>query len=488
MMCKMTRLRRLLQKLGVLASKTDDMKKTASRRGTTQKPKQRSEVGRTQATSPASSERSERATPSARPAASRRIRLIAGMDVGTAFSKVVVQVARRHLAVPFGEAAANEHSRFLVPTALSCMDAEGRCLLGSRKGATRKVTDIKMPLIDRERSFTDDDRMHLTTFMALLLREVWRWGEAEVHRTLGSRRIDWAVNLGVPTESCEEELVADYRRCATAAWRLAELARSRSLDYLTLAECREVLESTARADAATFKVFPEFVAQVSSYVQTPLRKEGVHVMVDAGGGTLDVTVFMVLPWQDEGEPVFPVFARRVGRLGTRFLVRCRWERTKPDRCPEPSPFRNLPSEAETAGLLGLTLEQLRGVDRPFYEAVVSCIGQTVKRAACKGGLRWPGRLFLVGGGASVELYQRAFREYESKEWEYKLDGIELPRPPNLLMPRSGGMKWHRLAVAYGLSFDPDDIGRIRPPDCIEKVDPIIRKPPPVPPPWSRSRS
>lgn len=415
-------------------------------------------------------------------------RVIAGVDVGTSLSKVVVKLGKGRLAVPFADTVASESSRFVVPTAFSVMDADCKCLLGLRGGASRTVTDIKMPLIDKERSFNDEDRLHLTAFMALLFRWVWKWAQDEVARTLGSRTRDWAVNLGVPTDSYDDhEIKGEYSRCAMAAWRLAESPREQRRDDLTLAECREVLDWADGPGAASFGVFPEFVAQVSSYVQTPLRKEGIHVMVDAGGGTLDVTVFMVLPSKGNEDQVFPVFARAVERLGTRYLVRGRWRDANPDCCPEPDPFRDLPSEAETAGLLGITVDRLGHIDQPFHQEVVRCIAKTVKRAAGKGGLDpyWPGRLFLVGGGASIELFQRAVREYKAKKWKYTLNDVELPRPDDLEMDRSGRMKWHRLAVAYGLSFDPDDIGRIRPPDDIEKVNPVFWKPPDQRPRWLR---
>lgn len=417
---------------------------------------------------------------------SGQTRVIAGVDVGTSLSKVVVQLGKGRLAVPFADTVASESSRFVVPTAFSLMDADCKCLLGLRGRASRTVTDIKMPLIDKERSFNDEDRLHLTAFMALLFRWVWKWAQDEVARTLGSRTLDWAVNLGLPTDSYDDhEIKVEYSRCAMAAWRLAESPREQRRDYLTLAECREVLDWVDGPGATSFGVFPEFVAQVSSYVQTPLRKEGLHVMVDAGGGTLDVTVFMVLPSKGNEDQIFPVFARAVERLGTRYLVRRRWRGANPDCSPEPDPFRDLPSEPRTANLLGITIDQLCHIDEPFRQEVVCCIGKTVKEADRKGGLRWPGRLFLVGGGASIELFQRVFRKFETMEWKYKLHGVELPRPDDLEWAGSGRMKWHRLAVAYGLSFDPDDIGRIRPPDDIDKVDPSFWKPPDQRPPWPR---
>lgn len=366
----------------------------------TQRPTQAVTTGRSEAASPDSSGSSGEIAGTTHPVVeSHRVRVIAGVDIGTSFSKVVVRLARRHLAVPFDDAVASENSHLLLPTALSLMDGNDKCLLGLHEGAASTVTDIKMPLIvDRKRSYTAEGRLHLTTFMALLLRHVWKWAQAEVDRTLGSRGLDWIVNLGVPSDSYDDELVTEYCRCATAAWRLVESTKEQHRDYLTLAECREALESTG-SSATMFNVFPEFVAQVSSYVQTPLRKEGVHVMVDAGGGTLDVTVFTVLPRQaDSGDLIFPVFARRVERLGTRFLVSRRWKEAMPDSGDEPSPFHDLPPEGETASLLGISVERLRRIDRPFYNEVLCCIRDTIKKGGRKGGLAWPGRLFLVGGG------------------------------------------------------------------------------------------
>lgn len=411
---------------------------------------------------------------------SHPVRVIIGMDVGTSFSKVVIQFAHRHLAVPFDDDCTSVDSRFLVPTALSEMD-DGRCLLGPRQDASRVHRDIKMPLIDRNRPFTNRDQERLTAFMALLLQHATRWARAEVERTEGSDLLEWAVNLGLPTASYNDELKEEYCNCALAAWQLAN-----ERDEPTLNQCRQVLESAARDTATTFGVFPEFVAQVSSYVQTPLGRDGgVHVMMDVGGGTLDVTVFMILPWERE-DPVYPVLARKVEPLGTGFLVQHRWKDAKPG-CNPPSPFRNLPLETETASLLGKTVKQLRRGDEPFYNYVWRCAGGTTRKAdeTAQAGLEWPGRLLLVGGGASVEIYRRVCRELESKEdWKYGLNSIELPRPGHLEMPKSGGMKWHRLAVAYGLSFDPDDIGRIRPPEEIEPVRPSYWKPT-GPRPWVR---
>lgn len=188
---------------------------------------------------------SARATTGTNPGKVRTVRVIIGLDVGTSFSKVVVQLAGRHLADPFNKGEASEASPCLVPTALSEMDASGTCFLGLRRVAVKTHANIKMPLIDRNKPFTFGDQRRLTAFMAPLLRHVLSWAQAEVERMVGSCRLDWVLNLGLPTESYNDELKDEYRRCGMAAWRLAEVMRDERRDRLTLGECGTILNSAA---------------------------------------------------------------------------------------------------------------------------------------------------------------------------------------------------------------------------------------------------
>lgn len=405
-----------------------------------------------------------------------------GVDVGTSLSKVVVSVAGRRLAVPF-RAPGGEDGAYLLPTAVSEMD-DGECRLGLHDGAVQCYDDIKKPLIDGR---TDERvRLPLVAFMALLFHRVRK----EIHESHGGllrRHVDWLVNLGVPTESYGDgdgevtDIVGAYRCSAETAWDLAEKMQTDGGNErpLTLDRCRQAMISGAEKGSGRIGLFPELVPQVASYVKSKQRQEGVHVLVDVGGGTLDVTVFQVVHSKFESKGV-PVWARKVHPLGTRYLM---------DHISKGfsrgltlSPFEHLPSNTEIAEAVGVPPEEL--IDKvmpPFQHRVKRAVGEKIREAGKTYSLRWPGRMFLVGGGAFIELYRDVAEEFRTMDWKYVVRLVPLPRPDDLEAPEIADAHWHRLAVAYGLSFDPLDIVDIKPPG--EPIPPRYWQPPDVPPQW-----
>ena len=414
-----------------------------------------------------------------------RDQLVMGVDIGTVLSKVVVSVGGRRVAVRFDAPGVNENP-YLLPTALTVMDS-GKCRLGLHAGAKKHYDDIKKPLIDGK---TDESvQLPLIAFMALLFQRVQKQIEKSQRRLL-SGHLDRLVNLGVPTESYGggsrgvKDLVGAYRRSAEVAWGLAESMRAGGAERLTIGQCRRAMEKGNEEGSDRIGVFPEFVPQVASYVQSKQRQEGVHVLVDAGGGTLDVTVFQVVPSSIDYEEV-PVWARTVRPLGTRYLVDHIGE--KLGRGLALPPFRHLPSEAEIAGKVGVALEELTNIVGCFEKRVLSAVGGTIRDAgAAQPKLQWPGRMFLVGGGAFIEPYRNVAKTISGwkDDYKFRVRLLPLPRPDDLKAPGIDDSHWHRLAVAYGLSFDPLDIRGIRPPEDIPRVSTVSEKSPDVRPSWT----
>ena len=414
--------------------------------------------------------------------------LIMGADVGTSLSKVVVAVGGRRMAVEF-DAPGGEDNPYLLPTAVSVME-DGSCRLGLHDGASVQYDDIKRPLIGGK---TDENvQLPLIAFMALLFQHV-RKQIKESEGKLLSERLDWQVNLGVPTESYGggssgvRDLVRAYRRSAEVAWSLARQEEAKGNERrLMLDQCKRVMQSELKRRSYLIDVWPEFAAQVRSYATSKQRQEGVHVFVDAGGGTLDVTVFQVLSSLNYRKT--PVWARTVQPLGARYLVdhiaaACSQITTKSSGFRLTlTPFTHVPSEVEIAKILDVSPSELSDIVEPFRRLVVSAIGETIRETG-KYSLQWPGRLFLVGGGAFIELYKGVAMEFERKEWKFRIHQVPLPRPEDLVAPEIDDAHWHRLAVAYGLS-DPFNIRDIDPPEDLAPVDPPRRDPPENPPPWT----
>lgn len=415
--------------------------------------------------------------------------LIMGVDVGTSLSKVVVLVRHRRVAVTF-DAPGGEDNPYLLPTALTVMP-DGECRLGLHEGG-KCYDDIKKPLIDGK--LDDSVQLPLMAFMALLFQHVQKQIMESQGRLL-SGRLDWLVNLGVPTESFgggskgERELVRAFGRSAEVAWGLAEqMGVSNNEGPLTLDRCRRAMQASdtggPRNGLDRIGVFPEIVAQVASYVKSKQRQEGVHVLVDVGGGTLDVTAFQVLPSYVDTNGT-PIWARTVQQLGTRDVVEFINKAKGIGAQLMLLPFKHLPSEEETARIVGISLAKLKDILESFSRRVVCAVRKTISKAGKTHGLAWhPGRMFLVGGGASVDLYREVAKKFENKNWQFHVRQVPLPRPDDLEAPEIDNAHWHRLAVAYGLSFEPFDIGGITPPDDNEPVPPRYWKPPDNRPSWT----
>ena len=421
--------------------------------------------------------------------AEEREQLVMGVDIGTSLSKVVVLVGSRRIAVRFDDPGSG--NPYLLPTALSVMP-DGECRLGVHDGARRCYDNIKRPLIDGK---TDENvQLPLIAFMALLFRRVENWIKESQGRLL-PEHLDWLVNLGVPTESYgggssgASKLVDVYHGGAEAAWELArQMSTEGNEGRLTLANVREAMQGRVEKDEKDDRidVFPELVAQVVSYVTSKRRQEGVHVLVDVGSGTLDVTVFDVHSTNLDSEKV-PVYARTVQPLGTRYLMDDIGKCTSHDL--ELSPFKHLPTEMQIAEIIGVSREVLGRIVKPFRHRVVCTVGEPIRNAGnTYNSLEWPGRMFLVGGGAYVALYKGVADEFAQKDqWENFAFGVRLvplPRPNDLVAPGIDESRWHRLAVAYGLASDPLDIRKIIPPEDIRPDPPSEWKPPDNPPSWT----
>jgi hypothetical protein len=397
------------------------------------------------------------------------VQLVIGLDFGTSFTKVVIGESRKHYAVPFQQYSLGENP-YLLPSALSVLSELRECVLGNGIDASDVYDNLKTPLIERD--FSDEVQARAAAFLGLALRHARGWLFETHGKTYRNRTIEWFVNVGLPTDSYDDdELIVIYRRIVCAAWRISALpgaiSLKRAMRYISMGEGQlEKLPSEFKArllpdDRIT--AFPEFTAQIAGYVQSPRRQDDLHAMVDVGGGTLDVTIFNVI--KSDGADNFPIFARGVEPLGARYLITRRLEGLSNIESPEFSPFENLPDDDDFIERYDITAEKLNRIDENFRRAVQKCLSDALvytKLHRYPRSPQWqPGvPAFFCGGGASAEFYSKLLHGYENLRSPYKLREVSLPVPADLDMGSAPGHVYSRLAVAYGLSFDPFDIGQI----------------------------
>ena len=289
----------------------------------------------------------------------------------------------------------------------------------------------------------------------------------------------WQLNVGIPARNYDCVEIRDkFLNAAKLGWWISR--QPQVADLSTLPELERNL-SDARFDCGIHRdhvnVVPEIAAQVAGYAKSRLREEGLHVLVDIGATTLDVASFVLSA--KEGEDRYAFMDASVSRFGCNELHKWRIAKINehiprwlsqmgcscdlieevPDKidhyCPKPT--------------------DLPDVDREFIDNATMYLSGVIKRTkedkfplsdAWKNGLP----LFLCGGGSGMRLYKESLISNAKSRmrglvWQ-GFKRVNLPTPDGLFARSLRESEYHRLSVAYGLSYPIDDIGKIIPPSHV----------------------
>jgi hypothetical protein len=302
--------------------------------------------------------------------------------------------------------------------------------------------------------------------------------EREIYGRLAVR---WALNLGIPSAGYDDDLIrARFLRAARAAWWLSSSSESLTWDSVAGALRRERQETFNPGVA--IEVVPEVAAQAVGYARSTLRDPGLHLLVDVGASTLDVCGFVL--HEREGQDRYELLTATVDPLGVLELHRRRLASLKclsGNDGDENDPLRPVPE----------TLEDYHpgcscnppDVDAEFFRCVTRVVMRhliDLKRSRDPGSRRWETGLpvFLCGGGSAMNLFHRVVNEADERlRSTTTAQGLllrTLPKPEHLVNDDVGETLFHRLSVAYGLSFDAVDIGGVSRPGDIPDITPPAR--------------
>lgn len=223
-------------------------------------------------------------------------------------------------------------------------------------------------------------------------------------------------------------------------------------------------------------IIPEFAAQITPYVKSTRKQKDLHLLVDVGAGTLDVTTFNA--HECDGEDVFPIFEAKVELLGSRHYVaqlladlncQVRWDE-------EESPA-SLNQFAQSAGL---SSQEFQFRTQQFQKKVKSVLKKALNTTRSVRYIKSPHWIsgiptFLCGGGSSIPLYRSVLQS----DIDQKIRLIPLEKPDNFKADYLQSTDFHRLSVACGLSFSALDIGTIRPRAIVEDDYDVMKNSKPV---------
>jgi len=441
--------------------------------------------------------------------------VVIGLDFGTSCTKIVVRTPYerdRAFAVPFGPAS-HPSSSYLLPSAIWINDSGEASLTSLRNGVC--IRDVKHYLMQSKRDLVvtvDDEPVTLDShtvavaFLALALTHTRRWF-LEAHKSsYASFDLDWQVNIGLPSaDFANQTLCDDYLRIVAAAWHLSAAG-----DKIDLASAKRAMNiqiirhntengvgglvDCGNRPSAEMKLIPEVAAEVVGYARSHLRDEGLHILMDIGARTLDVCSFIL--HEKDGDDCYELLTTDVRELGAMVLHQDRVEVI----CPtvrEPAlgklvhwdPVEPIPDPIEqylSRELESETRNRLRTSDLDYRKKCSQMVWQTLvdlKTRRDPRSTRWNEGMpvFLAGGARNMEFY-RKLAEVISAELRKMyppcsgIDPLELIKPANLEADITDD-GYHRLAVAWGLSYPETDIGAVTRPSDIKDVPPRRRAKP-----------
>ncbi|MDO5506586.1 MAG: hypothetical protein Q4F49_09930 [Pseudoxanthomonas suwonensis] len=378
-----------------------------------------------------------------------------GLDFGTAFTKAVVRWAGRHFAVDWSEAVQGKGRHLLASVFSEAHD--GHCILGAADTTGWCVREgIKLQLLSSGSRVSSQDMADAVIFIALAFRYVDKW----LRRTsLGFEKgLRWRLHVGLPTKSWDSDVTTEtFKTVAQAARVLACMPGP-----VTRTAAIQALRMTDQVDRPAVDVFPEFACQLYSYLLSPERADDLHAIVDIGAGTLDVAYFNVFMKEDEA--LLPIFASEVDRLGAHYLIaalsgaegRATWTDDESSL-----------SDEEAGRKLGCSPVEVRS-RRSLYLSSVADVFNQATRAARTTYPTSPAfqraenvRLFLCGGGSRIPSLQKRFERIAQeavRRLGIKFQVSELVKPRDIVGKLESG--FDRLSVAYGLSQNAANIGRV----------------------------
>jgi len=391
----------------------------------------------------------------------RSIDVVIGVDFGTSYTKAAVGMLDKIYPVNWS-GVTNSSEPLLLPSEYTVLP-DGKVFLGQRPGALEDEVrlDIKLPFINPGVSIKSVATA--SVFLAQVLRYVRAWVYKFHGTKIGDAKIRWQFNLGAPCNGLEDpRLTTAFRRLGYTAWLLSQRGvESGMTDAVEITEAWQ--NQNNPPDLSALDVFPEFVAQMAGYVQSPQRQRGLHALADVGGGTLDVVTFIV--HQVDHEDTFPFLVPEVKSLGTHMLNQNRIVGVGLETNIElPDELMPVLDAESFATATSIDPAHVKSRDRIFcaqVSDVVKKVMAVTKAKRYRQSEAWSTglRTFLTGGGASVEGYDQAIKS-GGLACASRIDLILLPLHPRIADFTGRVQDYQRISVACGLAQDAFSLGRI----------------------------
>jgi hypothetical protein len=396
-------------------------------------------------------------------AGSVKERATIGFDFGTSSTKIVVQ---RPYSVGGGVGEAlvvpeyfrgDKHPHLWVTTIWASPTTGEFSLF--EKGGFVEISDIKTQLMNFGRrsvllkgSFQCGADVVATGYIAFLIRVTVAWVRLEADFNTSVDVTDWSINLGVPAAKLDDKnMQQELNVILAAAWLLAESGETINVTNIKKFHTYKEVDNAAvdldKFSAAGLGVIPEIVAETAGFVYAKNAGEGLHMMVDIGASTLDACIFNLVP--DAGAWSYHIFTADVRLFGT---FAQDWVREASNDSKD------------------YTAEDLKKVCEIMLRRILVHTRKKRDRAAEAWQTELP--VLWCGGGRGDKFYDQAKAGIEEAMGVISSGRAHFRQisVPNNLEVSCSKEKYHRLGVAWGLSFEKFQIGDFTTPDQTDDQD------------------
>ena len=399
--------------------------------------------------------------------------LIIGLDFGTTCTKAVVQEpdSKQAWAIPFSK---NTSNRYLLPSRVEEKDG-----IYSLSDGEAIHSNLKLSVLAD--NAPESAYISVVCYLALVTRHICAWMEANKKDDLRGVSPHWSIHVGLPANNLKNQtLVEKYDNLLMAA---ASLALSPAKE-ITRKDAQRILSAVSNGHQSQYNllhpdrlgIIPEITAQVYGYINSsawdPARPQ--FMVVDVGGGTVDSSIFNVTRGSN-GEHRFSFFESLVLYSGAEVLHRARLSWLSGQLEKAKSVGQNLAIKCkemlEDSSQIDTVPARLSDylhnaecipdtIDREFQKEHMRPLPQMIIRVRGKNPLDrkpWENHtLLLSGGGRGIPVYREFIDSINTNpNFHINLQEIIMEMPDRLDASGLSRENYHRLSVAYGLSFRKD---------------------------------
>lgn len=421
-------------------------------------------------------------------ASNARLSVTIGIDWGTSFTKAVVRAGAQAYAVRFDDAALGADA-YLMPSLLF-LDERGRAFDRRRTGGQR-MGGLKMELfrLAGAEEPEAENSARAVVYLAGVIRRARTWFLHEQASAYRTRRLRWNLHLGMPSEGYANTALVDaLYTVAQAAWHLSTQPgplRVETAFYVW----RDVKQGRALPglDCDHVDVLPEIAAQVVGYAHENRARPGLRILMDIGAMTVDMAGFAL--FEGDGADRYACYGTHVSHAGVQNLHRNRIQFLL-------SALEGKPLEGETFARLTMAMRKMEDPAQPVPRTLRPYLSGQLRTLVttpegpdaamaerCRQALHaqlsalWKQKathqrswaeglpIFMCGGGCTQPVYQQAVREVSARWQAFAGVGafrlFTLAPPADLVVTRLPPELYHRLSVAYGLTFPAEEVGALR---------------------------